>query len=1036
MKTSIYLLFFCGILSTAALKQATAQSIPTKIFLDKQTVEDGTPANTPIATISTDLPDLDDTFIFEILPYLNDPVEYPDYEYFKIIGRTLYTAREIFSPEWDWPDFFFVIRVSNTEDESFSAEFIIVIEYVNVAPKITELTSNSVPEKLEFDFLNPAFTIGEIVITDPNPDDTHIVSIVDDGPESALFTVVKSVDPGTLAETFLLQTSHTFIYAEKNQYTLQFIACESEAEGLCSEPTSFDIFITTNEPQPPSGIIATTLSTTSIELNWTNPDGNLQEIEIERSSTPDEGFELVHTIADQSEAWIDEGLNGGTIYYYRLRSKIDDEFSGYSAVLSATTDEEPVVVPEPVQNLTAAAISSTAIELQWNPVEDADQIILQRSLSGGEDDFTNLATLGGDAISFTDIELSPATQYFYRARVILNGQESEFSEIVSATTEEEPVVVPEPVQNLTAAAVSSTAIELQWNPVEDADQIILQRSLSEGEDDFTNLATLGGDAISFTDTELSPATQYFYRVRVILNGQESEFSEIVSATTEEEPVVVPEPVQNLTAAAISSTAIELQWNPVEDADQIILQRSLSEVEGDFTNLATLGGDAISFTDTELSPATQYFYRARVILNGQESEFSEIVSGLTFDDVEMVLIKGQIFNPLGQAVKEVEIQVEGEATFQTITDESGNFQFNYPKNASFRVIPSKSLEARPNNGVSTLDIILVGRHILNLRPIDDPYLLLAADVNKDNNITAIDQVMMRNVLLGKTKAFINQQLWRFMPASHDLSASMTFDPFIEEIAGNGKNIDFTGIRLGDVNNSWNINAARTGTSGTLVLELKNPEFTENEVLIPVYAKNFAAIAGFQFSLDWNPADLQLFATKNASLKVHFHRPNNQNGNMSISFDDPELSGRNVAEDEVLFYLVAQKNSNTGLNLSSLKVSTYLMEVMAFDADLNLLNIEINQHIQSLAAGYTLFQNHPNPVQDISHFVYETEEEGLATITIIDGVGRIVDKLEQQASRGQNSLIWNKHQSSVVIRPGVYLYKLEINGFQAVRRMSIQ
>ncbi|MCC5931240.1 MAG: T9SS type A sorting domain-containing protein [Cyclobacteriaceae bacterium] len=843
MKT-IYLILFWSCLSMVSFNHVLAQSIPTKIFLDKETVEDGTPANTPIATISTDLPHLDDTFIFEVLPYLNDPEEYPDYEYFKIIGRTLYTAKEIFSPAWDWPDFFFIIRVTNSEDESFSAEFIIVIEYVNVAPKITELTSNTVPEKLEFDFLNPAFTIGEIVVTDPNPDDKHVVTIVDDGPESALFTVVKSIDPGTLAETFLLQTSHTFIYAEKNQYTLQFIACETGAEGLCSEPTSFDIFITTNEPQPPTGIIASTLSANSISLSWTNPAGNLQEIEIERSLLADEGFLLIHSAGDQSESWVDENLEAGTTYYYRLRSKIDDVFSDFSIVVSATTEEEPVIIPDPVHNLTATALSPFAIELQWNPLSEADQIILQRSLTGDENDFTELATLDGNASSYSDTDLTPATEYFYRARVILNGQESVYSGLAAATT--------------------------------------------------------------------------------------------------------------------------------------------------------------------------------------------------LEDIEMVTIEGRILNPLGQPVKEVEIEVEGSASLQTMTDVNGRFQFDFPNNAPFRVIPSKSLEARPNNGISTLDIILVGRHILNLRPINDPFLILAADVNKDNNITAIDQMMMRNVLLGKTNAFVNQQLWRFMPASHNLAESMIFSPFIEDVAENGKNIDFTGIRLGDVNYSWNINAARTGFTGTLAFELREPEFTEREIFIPVYAENFSAISGFQFTLDWNPSDLQILAVKNAALNVHFHKPDNQSGIMSISFDEPGLSGRSLSDKDILFYLSVQKKSNANLNISSLQISTSLTEVMALDAELNLLNIELNHNFQSQPepTGYALLQNHPNPVQDISHFVFEAAEEGLATVTIMDGIGRIVDRIEQKASIGYNSITWNKEKITLAIKPGVYLYKLEINDFQAVRRMSIK
>ena len=42
-----------------------------------------------------------------------------------------------------------------------------------------------------------------------------------------------------------------------------------------------------------------------------------------------------------------------------------------------------------------------------------------------------------------------------------------------------------------------------------------------------------------------------------------------------------------------------------------------------------------------------------------------------------------------------------------------------------------------NGVSTLDLLLIQRHILGIETLDDPYKFIAADVNNDQEITATD-----------------------------------------------------------------------------------------------------------------------------------------------------------------------------------------------------------------------------------------------------------------------------------------------------------
>jgi len=52
-----------------------------------------------------------------------------------------------------------------------------------------------------------------------------------------------------------------------------------------------------------------------------------------------------------------------------------------------------------------------------------------------------------------------------------------------------------------------------------------------------------------------------------------------------------------------------------------------------------------------------------------------------------------------------------------------------------------------NGISTLDMILILKQIVGLEPFDSPYKFIAADVNKSGTVTTADIVAIRRVILG-------------------------------------------------------------------------------------------------------------------------------------------------------------------------------------------------------------------------------------------------------------------------------------------------
>ncbi|MBK9583675.1 MAG: hypothetical protein IPO48_17815 [Saprospiraceae bacterium] len=75
-----------------------------------------------------------------------------------------------------------------------------------------------------------------------------------------------------------------------------------------------------------------------------------------------------------------------------------------------------------------------------------------------------------------------------------------------------------------------------------------------------------------------------------------------------------------------------------------------------------------------------------------------------------------------------------------------------------------------NGVSTLDLVMIQRHILGLQALDSNYKLIAADANNDGKVTASDLTDLRKLILGVTTALPNNTSWKFPVAGTSVGTS--------------------------------------------------------------------------------------------------------------------------------------------------------------------------------------------------------------------------------------------------------------------------
>jgi hypothetical protein len=83
-------------------------------------------------------------------------------------------------------------------------------------------------------------------------------------------------------------------------------------------------------------------------------------------------------------------------------------------------------------------------------------------------------------------------------------------------------------------------------------------------------------------------------------------------------------------------------------------------------------------------------------------------------------------------------------------------------------------------------------------------------------------------------------------------------------------------------------------------------------------------------------------------------------------------------------------------------------------------------------YKLFQNYPNPFNPTTKISYKINKEGFVSLKVYNLVGQVVgDLVDEQQISGSYEVEFDASN----LTTGVYLYKLQVNGYTSVKRMTV-
>ena len=272
----------------------------------------------------------------------------------------------------------------------------------------------------------------------------------------------------------------------------------------------------------------------------------------------------------------------------------------------------------------------------------------------------------------------------------------------------------------------------------------------------------------------------------------------------------------------------------------------------------------------------------------------------------------------KGVPGVTVELTGPPNATGVSASSGAFEVAAPPNTIFTVAAAKTSDDPLLNGVSTLDIGLIRRHVLNQVWLDSPYKLLAADVNGSQSISTLDIFQIRRLVLGLTNT-LPSGLWLMVRADHVFAdplnpwnppGSRRYTNVTADLSGQ----DFTAVKLGDVNNSWTApaggaaaksGAAPKGASDLAISAGRATAQTGGSVTVPVQVTGFDHVTTLQASLAWDPAVLRFNGVGDFTLSglapASFNTSAAASGTLTFSWDDPSGLGQALTNGAALFSL---------------------------------------------------------------------------------------------------------------------------------------
>ncbi len=588
-----------------------------------------------------------------------------------------------------------------------------------------------------------------------------------------------------------------------------------------------------------------------IELSWTQDDfETLAGYNIYRSGEPNGYYQRLNSsvIAPDIKEYTDTDVEPGVTYYYKftvVQTDLTESAGSNIASAAALDNSAPVISHTPVTSAVYGQEKSVSATITDN-IGVTYAVLYYRA--EGSETWESTAMAYDSALQYTGVipaeYMTGNVEYYIEAGDGVNTVRSGAPTLPHIIEVDHSPVISGFTPETSMVGGGGEFIVTGENFEEGAKVYIGEKEAAGAA--VENVNTIKGilpeNATGTYDVRVvNPTGEYGVLTKAVTYINENAGIQIGSASVlTEQYVVIPVSVNN----ADELTALDLQIYYDPDILEFINIERTDAAEGFIADSYDSGGAIrVSMASSDgITGNVNVFninFRLRDDAELTETEISAdnaLINGIGCEVSPGYITKQQLYNITGRvgyysndaAVSGADVSFNDGVSVQT--DESGAFTRSDLLPGSYTLAPSK---AAGQSDISSYDAALALQKAVGKRELDE-YQIIAADVNDDGTVNAMDASLILKMAAGKISGAFpgSGAVWSFVPDSMEIDLKKD-----EEVS-------FTAVELGDVSGNWGgTNIQSSGSAEDRVyhapygctrlhIPIEAPEITENEGIIGI------------------------------------------------------------------------------------------------------------------------------------------------------------------------------------------------------------
>lgn len=482
--------------------------------------------------------------------------------------------------------------------------------------------------------------------------------------------------------------------------------------------------------------------------------------------------------------------------------------------------------------------------------------------------------------------------------------------------------------------------------------------------------------------------------------------------------------------------------PATGANLFMIDVELTGAIGDMTNVIIDGSSTqfsavqnIAGSNVVVTPATGTPGVITVTGNGTQA-----------------FVSGTLSTAGGTAIALADVGYLGTSSGTITTGPAGTFSYSVPMGGSTTVSPFKDINY--SNGVDIIDLADLRQHVLTnpAKQINDPYNRIAADVAPDGNINILDIIEVQQTVLDPINyEFTSNTSWRFVLDGQPLifTQNSTDVPAYDEsatfnnISANITDVDFTGVKIGDINRTANAASLTSGgvlqgrTANTLEFVVQDQALIAGETYqVQLRTRDFTDVLGYQFTLTLDGSIAALDGVQPGVLAGM------STGNFNLASSEllthvwDNATEVDYVDGETVFTLTLTAAAK-GMLSDVLDMNGQLTPALAYGQDrsqwdVDLVFEQVSSTTSILGESFSLSQNRPNPYSGSTLIDFTLPTAEAVLFQVIDVNGRVVLSRNLNGVAGKQTI---ELLSTELPAVGVYHYQLITTDAAATKSMIL-